>query len=167
MEKIQVNFNQVQFEKSVKSLQENVIKYITYLDAVNHITDSREFKTLKEIEQIIKDKSGFSNIILSAGLLECLDAYKFIESNHSAINTDVLEFDADGTPTTKQSVLDQVKEDCTTYLKEEFIPDYKILLSACDALNTLSNVNAVNFLNRTYDGIYSVNLQQFNNSHRM
>ena len=167
MKKILVHLDQIQLENNLKSLQDNVIRYRNYLDACEHITDSREFKTLEQIEEIIKSKSGFSNILLSAGLLDCLDSYKFIESNYSKLNTEILDVDNDGLISTKKEVIEQVKEDCTIYLRSEVISDYEILLKACEQLNKLNNASVSNHLNRTYDGKYSINLMMLHNSDRM
>lgn len=164
--KVIVHLNQLQLETNLKSLQENVIKYRTYLDACQHITDSREFQTVEQIETYIRSKTSFSNVLLSAGLLDCLDAYKFIQSNYSKINLEVLQIDED-LITTKQSVLDQCKIDATEYLKEDFMTEYNTLLKACFELNKLSNPNSSTFLKRDYNGQYSVNLQQLNNSDRL
>jgi hypothetical protein len=164
--KIQVSFNQVQYEVNLKSLQENVIRYRKYLDACEHITEKREFQSVEQIEAFIKNKTSFSNIILSAGLLEVETAYKFIKENFNKINLDVLDVN-DNVITTKQEVLDKIKEDATEYLKEEFIAEYKTLLNACNELNKLNNVNSSNFLKRSYDGKFSVNLSVLQNSDRM
>jgi len=164
--KIQISFNQNQFENAAATLQDNVIRYRKYLDAIENITDSRDYKTLEQIEIFIKNKTTFSNIVLSAGLLDVLDSCRFIESNHNKINLKVLEIDGD-IITTKKEVLSQAKEDATQYLKEQYLVDYNILLKACNELNLISNANASNFLTRSYDGRFSINLQMLQNSDRM
>lgn len=166
MKKVIVHLDQIQLETNLKSLQENVIRYRTYLDAVEHITGKREFQTIEQIETFIKNKTSFSNVILSAGLLEVVESHKFIKDSYSKINLEVLQIDED-LITTKQSVLDQCKIDATEYLKEDFMTEYNTLLKACIELNKLSNPNSSNFLKRDYNGQYSVNLQQLNNSDRL
>ena len=165
-DKIQISFNTPQYEVNIKSLQENVIRYRTYLDAVEHITEKREFQTAEQIDAFIKNKTSFSNVLLSAGLLDCLDAYKFIQSNYSRINLEVLQIDED-VITTKQSVLDQIKEDATLYLDEVYMTEYNTLLKASNELNKLSNPALVKCLTSDHTGKYSVNLLQLNNSNRI
>ena len=165
-DKIQISFNAPQYEVNIKTLQENVVRYRTYLDAVQHITDKREFQTIEQVETFIKNKTSFSNVMLSAGLLDCLDSLKFIQSNFSKINLDVLQIDGD-IVTTKQSTLDQVKIDCTSYLDERFIDEYNTLLKACNELNKLSNPNSSNYLSKDYNAKFTVNLLMLNNSNRM
>jgi hypothetical protein len=164
--KIQISFNQNQFESAVASLQENVVRYRTYLDSVEHITGKREFQTIEQVETFIKAKTTFSNIVLSAGLLDCLDSLKFIQSNYSKINLEVLQIN-DNVITTKQSVLDQVKEDSTSYLDECFIDEYNTLLKACDALNRLQSPNSSNYLSKDYNSKFKVNVMALQNSNRI
>jgi hypothetical protein len=164
--KIQISFNQNQFESAVASLQENVVRYRTYLDSVEHITGKREFQTIEQVETFIKAKTTFSNIVLSAGLLDCLDSLKFIQSNYSKINLEVLQIN-DNVITTKQSVLDQVKIDCTSYLDECFIDEYNTLLKACDALNKLQSPNSSNYLSKDYNSKFKVNVMALQNSNRI
>lgn len=164
--KIQVSFNQVQYEVNLKSLQENVNRYNNYINAVYQITNSKQYKTLQEVEDYIIKQTSFKNVLLSAGLLDVVDSYKFIKDNHTKMNIDVLDIKEDSI-STKQEVLDKIKEDSTEYLKEEFINEYNILLKACNELNKLSNVNSSNYLKRSFDGKFLVNTQMLQNSDRM
>ena len=164
--KIQVHYNAPQYEASLNTLKDNVIRYRKLLDAIEQITDSRQYQTLEQIENYIKDKTTFSNIILSAGLLDVLDSYTYIKSNHLAINFDVLDINGD-VITTKESVLAQIKEDATEYLKDELIDEYKLLEQVCIALNKLPNVNSSNFIKKTYDSVFSVNLHMLQNKGRL
>ena len=164
--KIQVHYNAPQYEASLNTLKDNVIRYRKLLDAIEQITDSRQYQTLEQIENYIKTKTTFSNIILSAGLLDVLDSYTYIKSNHLAINFDVLDINGD-VITTKESVLAQIKEDATEYLKDELIDEYKLLEQVCVALNKLPSVNSSNFIKKTYDSVFSVNLHMLQNKGRL
>ena len=164
--KIQVHYNAPQYEASLTTLKDNVIRYRKLLDAIEQITDSRQYQTLEQIENYIKTKTTFSNIILSAGLLDVLDSYTYIKSNHLAVNFDVLDINGD-VITTKESVLAQIKEDATEYLKDELIDEYKLLEQVCIALNKLPNVNSSNFIKKTYDSVFSVNLHMLQNKGRI
>lgn len=164
--KIQISFNAPQYEVNVKSLQENVVRYRTYLDSVEHITGKREFQSVEDVESYIRAKTSFSNVILSAGLLEVTDSYKFIKDNYTKINIEVLQIDED-VITTKQSVLDQMKEDSTSYLDERFIEEYNTLLKACNELNKLSSPNSSNYLSKDYNAKFKVNVQALQNSNRI
>lgn len=164
--KIQVHYNAPQYEASLTALKDNVIRYRKLLDAIEQITDSRQYQTLEQIENYIKTKTTFSNIILSAGLLDVLDSYTYIKSNHLAVNFDVLDINGD-IITTKESVLAQIKEDATEYLKDELIDEYKLLEQVCIALNKLPNVNSSNFIKKTYDSVFSVNLHMLQNKGRI
>ncbi len=164
--KIEISFDRIQFETATASLQENVIKYRKLIDSIERITGLRELQTLEQIDKIITDKTTFKNVLLSATLLEVSDEYAFIQSNINKINYDVLDIQND-IVTTKQEILDQVKDDATTYLSNEFINEYNTLLKASKVLNELSNPNNARFLIKTYDGKYSVSLQGLENSNRM
>jgi len=165
-DKIQISFNAPQFEVNIKSLKENENRYIKFIDAVLHITGKREFLSVEDIENYIKAKTSFSNVVLSAGLLDCLDSYTFIKDNYTKINLEVLQIDED-IITTKQSVLDQVKEDATMYLDDGFIDEYNTLLKACNELNKLQSPNSSNFLSKDYNAKFTVNAQALNNSNRI
>jgi len=165
-DKIQISFNQNQFETATASLQENIVKYRTYLDSVEHITGKREFLSIEDIENHIKAKTSFSNVLLSAGLLEVTDSYKFIKDNYTKINVNVIE-NNDNVITTKQSVLDQVKEDATMYLDEIYMSEYNTLLKACNELNKLQSPNSSNYLSKDYNAKFKVNVQALNNSNRI
>lgn len=164
--KIEISFNQNQFETATASLQENVIKFRKLIDCIQKITGLRELQTLEQIDKIITDKTTFKNVVLSATLLEVSDEYAFIQSNINKINYDVLDINND-VVTTRKEVLDQVKEDATTYLSNEFLNEYNTLLKASKILNELSNPNSARFLIKAYDGKYSVSLQGLENSNRM
>ena len=143
-----------------------MVRYRTYLDSAEHITGKREFLSVEDIENYIKAKTSFSNVLLSAGLLEVVDSYKFIKDNFSKINVDVIE-NNDNVITTKQSVLDQVKEDATAYLDECFMDEYHTLIKVSNELNKLQSPNSSNYLSRDYNGRYTVNVQALNNSNRI
>lgn len=165
-DKIQISFNAPQYEVNIKSLQENVVRYRTYLDACQHITEKREFQTIEQIETFIKNKTSFSNVLLSAGLLEVVESYKFIKDSYTKINIEVLQIDED-VITTKQSVLEQVKEDSTLYLDEVYMTEYNTLLKACNELNKLQSPNSSNYLSKDYNAKFTVNVQALNNSNRI
>jgi len=165
-DKIQISFNQNQFETATASLQENVVKYRTYLDSAEHITVKREFLSIEDIENHIKAKTSFSNVLLSAGLLEVTDSYKFIKDNYTKINVNVIE-NNDNVITTKQSVLDQVKEDATMYLDEIYMSEYNTLLKACNELNKLQSPNSSNYLSKDYNSKFKVNVMALQNSNRI
>ena len=164
--KIRVSFNQNQFESASASLQQNLKKYKDYIDAVEKIMDVRDFKTLEEVETFIKAKTKFSNVGLSAGLLDVADSYQLILDNHNKINIEVLQFKGDDV-SVKFELIDQAREEATEYLKEQYLKDYNVLLKACNELNSLTDVSYSNFLNRGYDGTFSINLQMLQNSDRL
>jgi len=164
--KIQVSFNQVQYEVNLKSLQENVNRYINYINAIYQITNSKQYKTLQEVEDYIIKQTSFKNVLLSAGLLDVVDSYKFIKENHTKMNIDVLDIKEDSI-STKQEVLEKIKEDATEYLKEEFINEYNTLLKSCNELNKLQSPNSSNYLSKDYNGKFKVNVMALQNSKRI
>lgn len=166
-ERIIVSYNESQANVNLKTLTENTIRYNNYVNAVASITGSSDFKTIAQIEQYIKNATSFSNVERSAELLDCIDAYNYIKANHSRIDLSLLDIDTNGIASTKLSAIAQVKEDATEYLKDQFINEYEVLLSVCNALNKLNNPNSSQYLKRAYDGLFSVNLQMLQNSDRM
>jgi hypothetical protein len=164
--RIQISFNQNQFQTATAALQENAVRYRTYLDSAEHITGKREFLSVEDVENYIKSKTSFSNVLLSAGLLEVTDSYKFIKDNYTKINVEVLQIN-DNVITTKQSVIDGIKEDATMYLDECFISEYNTLLKACDALNKLQSPNSSNYLSKDYNSKFKVNVMALQNSNRI
>lgn len=164
--KTQVSFNQVQYEVNLKSLQENVNRYINYINAIYQITNSKQYKTLQEVEDYIIKQTSFKNVLLSAGLLDVVDSYKFIKENHTKMNIDVLDIKEDSI-STKQEVLEKIKEDATEYLKEEFINEYNTLLKSCNELNKLQSPNSSNYLSKDYNGKFKVNVMALQNSKRI
>ncbi len=165
--RIVVSYNESQADANLKTLQDNTNRYNTYIDAVSSVTGSLEYKTLAQIEQYIKTATSFSNVEKSAELLDCIDAYNYIKANYLKIDLSLLDIDTDGIASTKLTAITQVKEDATEYLKEEFINEYEVLLSACNVLNKLNNPNSSQYLKRAYDGLFSVNLYMLQNSDRM
>lgn len=163
---IQISFNQNQFERAVSELNENLNKYKKLINCIEKISGLREVQTLEQIEKIITNKTTFKNVLLSATLLEVSDEYAFIQLNHNKINYDVLNIVGDDVET-KQDVLDQVKEDATIYLNDEFITEYNTLLAASKELNRLNNPNSTKYLIKSYDGKYSISLQGLQNSNRI
>jgi hypothetical protein len=155
-----------QFETSIASLQENVNKYKKLIECTEKITGARELQTLEQIEKIITDKTTFKNVLLSATLLEVSDEYAFIQFNHNKINYDVLNIQGDEVET-KKAVLDQVREDATTYLSDEFINEYNTLLKACNELNKLQSPNSSNYLSKDYNSKFKVNVMALQNSNRI
>jgi hypothetical protein len=164
--KVTVSFNQLAYETSVNSFQMNINKLIKCLDNIEVITGSRSMQSLAEIEQFICNKSNFKNVKLSSELLDIAKEYAYLETNLNTINHEVIEF-IDNVPFTKESILKQVKESNTSYLKEQFISDYEVLKKASEILNKISNPALVNCLKTDYAGRYSVNLLQLNNSNRI
>lgn len=165
-DRITISFNQNQFETSTASLQENVNKYKKLIECTEKITGLRELQTLEQIEKIITDKTTFKNVLLSATLLEVSDEYSFIQFNHNKINYDVLNIQGDEVET-KKAVLDQVREDATTYLSDEFINEYNTLLKACNELNKLQLPNSSNYLSKDYNSKFKVNVMALQNSNRI
>jgi len=164
--KVVISINQIALENQISSLSQNVDKYKKLLYAVEKITGVRELKTLKEIEEFICEKTGFKNILLSATLLEVGEEYKFIEANHNKVNLEVLEINGDNVAT-KKSILEQVKEDATSYLDDQFLDEYETLQKACDELNKLKNRNSSNYLSKDYNAKFKVNVQALQNSNRL
>ena len=165
-DKIKISFNQQQFETATASLNENLNKYKKFIDCLEVITGLKEVQTLEQVENIITTKTTFKNVLLSATLLEVSDEYAFIQNNHNKINFDVLNIQGDNVET-KKEVLEQIKEDATTYLSDEYIQEYTILLNASKELNKLNNPNSTKFLIKSFDGKYSVSLQGLENSSRI
>jgi hypothetical protein len=165
-DRISISFNQNQFETSIASLQENVNKYKKLIECTEKITGARELQTLEQIEKIITDKTTFKNVLLSATLLNVSDEYAFIQFNHNKINYDVLNIQGDEVET-KKAVLDQVREDATTYLSDEFINEYNTLLKACNELNKLQLPNSSNYLSKDYNSKFKVNVMALQNSNRI
>jgi len=163
---IEISFNQVAFENQINSLSQNVDKYKKLLNAIEKITGVRELKTLKEIKEIVCDKTGFKNILLSATLLEVSDEYRFIEANHNKVNLEVLEINGDDVAT-KQAILDKVKLEATLFLDECYIEEHNNLVKASEYLNNLKNPNSSNYLNKDYLGKFKINLQALQNSNRI
>jgi hypothetical protein len=164
--KVQVSFNQIAYETSVNSLQMNITKLIKCLDNIEVVTGNRNLQSLAEIQQFICNKSNFSNVKLSSELLNVANEFNYLEANLNTINHEVIEY-IDNVPSTKESVLKQLKESYTEYLKEQFIKDYDLLIKSAEILNKLSNPALVNCLKSDYAGRYSVNLFQLNNSDKI
>lgn len=161
--KIQISFNQNQYETATASLQENVQKYRKLIDCIEIITGLRELQPIEYIENFITDKTTFKNVLLSATLLEVGDEYAFIQHNYNKINYDVLNIDGD-LVSTKTEVLDKLKEDCTTYLSDEYVSDFNVLIKASKILNELSVQSHSRHLIKTSNGVWNVNLQGLENS---
>mgnify|MGYP003653761571 CR=1 FL=1 len=164
--KIQVSFNQINYETNHASLLSNIDKILNCLSSIEKITGKREWVTIEVIEKAITDKSNFANIELSAALLKVETEYSFLKHNLNKVNLDVVDF-IDGVPHTKKDVLERIKEANTTYLLDRFINEYEVLEKACAILNKLETPNSVNNLKQDTNGKYSINLQRMNDSARM
>ena len=162
--KIEISFDRIQYERNVSALQDNLAKYRSLLQAIEQITGNKEFLTLEQVENHITTQTGFKNVLLSAGLLEVTGAYVFIKEHINSIQLDVLDFSGE-VVAIKQSVLDTLKEEATSYLADEFIEEYNALLKAATELNKL-RPNSANYLKKDYNGKFSVNVAMLNNSNR-
>lgn len=162
-EKIILEFNEKQYFESLKDLNLNLRKLEQALECIEQITGARELKTLDEVEKFITDKTGFQNVIASAELLNVLQQFVFLQNHLHTIELDKIENDK-GTYILKESVLKQLKNDCTTYLDECFVDDFNLLSKAIIHLNKLSTPSLVNCLKRDFTGQYSVNKNALQNS---
>ena len=162
-DKIIVNFNDAQYQESLKDLKLNIRKLEYALDCIQQITGVRELKTLDEIEKFICTKSGFENLLASAELLNVLQPLVFLQSHLNSIEHDKIEKDSN-TFKIKDSVLKDLKISFTTYLNDDFVSDYHLLSKAIVHLNKLTTPTLVNCLSRNYLGQYSVNMNALQNS---
>lgn len=162
--KIEISFDRVRFETNVSAMQDNLAKYRSLLQAIEQITGKKEFLTLEQVENHITTQTGFKNVLLSAGLLEVTGAYVFIKEHINTVQLEVIDFNGD-VVSIKQSVLDTLKEEATSYLANEFVEEYNILLKATNELNKL-RPNSANYLKKDYNGKFSVNVAMLNNSGR-
>lgn len=163
MKKIQVAFQQAQFDSQLESLNTNLNKIKKCQDSIFKITGKGELISLAEVQDFITTKSKFKNILLSATLLEVGSEYEFLEANLDGLNLDYIDFN-NNIPTIKDSALESIKIANTIYLKDELIGEYELLVKAGEILNKLSNPTYINSLSRDYQGKYSVNLLALNNS---
>lgn len=166
MKKTVVSFNQIGYEQTINTFQNNVSKLKKCLEYIEVITGSRTLKTLDEISDFICNKTKFKNIFLSATLLELDQEYKYLEDNLDTINHEVIQY-IDNVPTTKESVLKATKESYTEYLQDKFVNDYELLNKAIELLNKVSNSNLVNCLKSDHNKKFTINLFQLNNSDRI
>ena len=163
MKKIQVAFQQAQFDSQLESLNTNLNKIKKCQDSIFKITGKGELISLAEVQDFISTKSIFKNILFSATLLEVGSEYEFLEANLDGLNLDYIDFN-NNIPTIKDSALESIKIANTIYLKDELIGEYELLVKAGEILNKLSNPTYINSLSRDYQGKYSVNLLALNNS---
>lgn len=161
-ERIEVYFNRDEYNMNITSLEQNIKKIILCLEAVEQIMGVKKLKPIKEIEDYIISKSGFDNIEMSAKLLNIDTAYYFLTQNLQKINLDVIEW-IEGTPSTKEEILLQVKEKNTTYLSNDLYDDYKVLEKATSILNQLSNPTYINAVTKDYMGKYNLNALSLQN----
>lgn len=162
-EKIIVDFNDAQYQESLKDLKLNIRKLEYALDCIQQITGVRELQTLEEIEKFICTKSGFENLLASAELLNVLQPLVYLQNHLNSIEHDKIEKDSN-TFKIKDSVLNDLKISLTTYLDDDLVSDYHLLSKAIVHLNKLSTPTLVNSLSRNYLGQYSVNMNALQNS---
>jgi len=162
-EKIIVDFNDAQYQESLKDLKLNVRKLEHALDSIQQITGVRELKTLDEIEKFICTKSGFENLLASAELLNVLQPLVYLQNHLQTIEHDKIEKDNDSYKI-KDSVLNDLKISLTTYLDDVYVSDYHLLSKAIVHLNKLTTPTLVNCLSRSFNGVYSVNVIALQNS---
>ena len=163
MTKIEISFNDAEYQKAFKELQLNLRKFEQCLECIEQITGVRELQTLDEVEKFITDKTGFQNVIASAELLNVLQQLVYLQNHLHTIELDKIENDK-GIYILKESVLKQLKNDCTTYLDECFVDDFNLLSKAIVHLNKLTAPSLVNCLKRDYTGQYTINLVALQNS---
>lgn len=162
-DKIILEFDEKKYFESLKDLKLHLRKLEQALDCIQTITGVRELKTLDEVGKFITDKTGFQNVIASAELLNVLQQFVFLQNHLHTIELDKIENDK-GIYILKESVLKQLKNDCTTYLDECFVDDFNLLSKAIIPLNKLSTPSLVNCLKRDYTGQYSVSKIALQNS---
>ena len=163
MKKIQVAFQQAQFDSQLESLNTNLNKIKKCQDSIFKITGKGELTSLDEVEEFITTKTTFANVLLSANLLNVASEYQYLKDNLNGLNLDFIDF-KDNVPFVKDDAIERIKIANTIYLKDELIAEYELLVKAGEILNKLSNPTYINSLSRDYQGKYSVNLLALNNS---
>jgi len=163
--KVQIDFQQVEFEKAVQQLNNAAAIYNKALDCFQAITGERKIQQIEELESYIKSKTGFSNIKMSATLLDLNAEYTFLSEWLSKLQPEVIEI-KNGIAVVKPTLLDACKETYTIYLKDTLVEDYHLLEQACAILNKVSNPTYTKFMRPDYNGKYSVAKIQLNNSVR-
>ncbi len=161
--KIKIGFNDKMFLERTKELQVNERKATQCLKFIEQITGLKTLITIEDISNTITSKTGFVNVEASAELLNLSEAFYYLKTNLDTVKWEDLELGADDVKT-KKTVLDDLTMICTSYLDEQFIQEYETLEKACDILNKLKRETSTRFLDRNYNGIYSVNLQGLQNS---
>lgn len=163
MQKIEISFNDAEYQKAFKDLQLNLRKFEQCLESTQRILGVRELKPLEEIERAITERTGFQNLIASAELINVLQELVYLQNHLHTIELDKIEKEGN-TWQIKDSVLKQLKNACTEYLDECFVDDFNLLSKAAVHLNKLSLPSLSNCLKRDYTGQWSINLVALQNS---
>lgn len=163
--KIQIDFNQIEFEKAVQQLNNAAAIYNKALDCFQTITGKREIQQIDLLESYITSKTGFKNVPMSATLLEVNEEYFFINEYLNKLQPEVVDV-VNGIAVVKQTLLDAAKETYTLYLNDILVEDYHLLEQACSVLNKLSNPTRSGFIHSDYQGKFSVKKLGLNNSYR-
>lgn len=161
--RIKVAFDDKKFLEGSKQFTINERKAVQCLNFIEQITGLRNIISIDEIGKHITTKTGFENIEASAELLNLSEAFYYLKMNLDSVLWNNLDITKDGAITQK-TVINEFSQICTTYLNEQFLEEYETLEQACSILNKLKRQTNSRFLNRNYNGVYSVNLQGLQNS---
>jgi len=164
-QKVQIDFNQLQYEKTVEQLNNAAAIYNKALLCFEKITGKREIQQMDLLESYITAKTGFKNVPMSATLLEVNNEYFFLNDYLNKLQPEVLDVVA-GTAVVKKEMIDLAKESATIYLQEKLVADYLLLEEAAKLLNQLSNPTHSKFLVANFEGKFSIKAIPFNNSTR-
>ncbi len=167
MQPVVLSINQRNIEIEKAHLKEHISIIKNLSKCFEDITGKKEITSITDIENTIKEKSGFIHIESSAKLLGILDQYNYIKDHINLIDFKKFNISEDyNVVEIKESVLEEIKEANTSYLRSEMLPVYKTLLEAVKKLNSVSNLHH-KAIKQKYDGSFEVNPMILHNSHKV
>ena len=130
------NFQSHNADVEIRELKKEAKKLSELTKLIQAITDSKEIKTVSELNIWLTDKTGFESPRFASDSLDLLDGYK----NVLRLSKDVSLTLKQVTPLydLKPSVIKEIKEKYTTYYSDEEMKEIKTYRKISEQFNSLS-----------------------------
>lgn len=166
MTKIEIDFNERDFTKEYRRLQENVDELNAGVDLCKEITENTIIAfSIDAVNLWLTNRADFPNIVAIADLLGTKPQYiKLIEldDRKPQLESEFISFD-NGSYNITDNAITALKSTFTTYLKEKKLDDYKQLMKVVKIMNNLTKESRLAlFRNANLD--YSLNLFRLNHN---
>lgn len=154
---IKIHTNTAQQKQLTEEKQQQLINYRNCLETIKIITGKPNLVTIDELNAEVLKGTNFKDAQKVAELKGYGTAYNYYIEHYSSFDPD----DFTKNMQIKDSVLNAIEEQCTTYLNDECEQIYKELLKCTELLNKAEKTY-LKCLKQDYKGEWTINTIQLN-----